>query len=210
MRQLWRRTLLITVLSALLISLVIVLSESDLAEIIYWTVLLLLFPRNSPCYLHTAAPQERPACGIPLGFRGGLFACKSFHLLEDHEIRTPARWLAHSRTYKADLLAQPVLASGGLKHTEWDNSGFAGIGDTEWYLIYDSQDRLRRGRRGQYGVAADGLPGKVIYTHRLEQDGYVVQFSLTRIGIVAERQRCQSFRSRCLIACEIVHRFMRD
>jgi hypothetical protein len=35
-------------------------------------------------------------------------------------IRTAARWLADSRDYKAQLLAQPQPPNGELKHIDWD------------------------------------------------------------------------------------------
>lgn len=50
-----------------------------------------------------------------------------------------ARWQVWSRSYKAEVLAQPNSAIEELKHIEWDGWGWAGMGTTV-YLVFDPTD----------------------------------------------------------------------
>ena len=61
-----------------------------------------------------------------------------------------ARWLIWSRSYKAEVLAQPNSASGELKHIEWDGWGWAGM-DTTIYLVFDPTNSFVMGGRSSSG-----------------------------------------------------------
>src|SRR6202035_4018692 len=85
-----------------------------------------------------------------------------------------ARWLARSRYYKSEVLAQPT-AVGELKHIEWDGWGGAGQ-DTTVYLVYDPTDSLVAAARDQKPGKFNGVPCEVFRVRRLESKWYTVQF----------------------------------
>ncbi len=89
-------------------------------------------------------------------------------------IRSEVRWLWSSKTYKAEVLAQPTPVNGDLRHIEWDGWGFAGAGDTTVYLVFDPNDSLAAGsgRSGKF----NGIPCEVPRIHRLEKGWYTVLF----------------------------------
>ncbi len=94
----------------------------------------------------------------------------SFMLLfNEHNLRTSARWIVHSRAYKTQVSAQPKVASGSFRHMEWDGWGWGG-NDTYVYLVYDPQNHLRAAVQTKYGLQAKGLPCVVSDIHRLEKD----------------------------------------
>jgi hypothetical protein len=39
-------------------------------------------------------------------------------------------WFVHQQNYKTQVLNQPTLLDGSLKHIEWDGWGFVGTGET--------------------------------------------------------------------------------
>jgi len=91
------------------------------------------------------------------------------------DIRPAERWLLHSRTYKAELLAQSCSQDGTLPHMEWD--GWGGFGsDTVVYLVYDPQDALRAAAKGNLPGRFKGLPCEVSRIQRLESHWYSVVF----------------------------------
>jgi hypothetical protein len=85
-----------------------------------------------------------------------------------------ARWLARSRNYKSEVLAQPT-AVGELKHIEWDGWGWGGQ-DTTVYLVYDPADSLAAAAKGQKPGKFNGIPCEVLRVRRLESYWYTVQF----------------------------------
>ena len=85
-----------------------------------------------------------------------------------------ARWLMWSRSYKAEVLAQPKSANEELKHIEWDGWGWAGM-DTTVYLVFDPTDSLSRAE-GHHPGKYNGIPCKVPFVKRLEDKWYTVQF----------------------------------
>jgi hypothetical protein len=85
-----------------------------------------------------------------------------------------ARWLARSRNYKSEVLAQPT-AVGELKHIEWDGWGWAGQ-DTTVYLVYDPTDSLAAAAKGQKPGKFSGIPCEVFRVRRLESYWYTAQF----------------------------------
>jgi hypothetical protein len=94
----------------------------------------------------------------------------------DFAIRTSARWLIWSDSYKAEVLAQPLQRNGNFKHIDWEDFGFAGVGDETAYLVYDPSDSLsgaaNSGRVGKF----DGMPCAVPKVNRLEKHWYIVMF----------------------------------
>lgn len=97
-------------------------------------------------------------------------------LIKSPELRTTTRWLLWSRDYKAKLLAQPVSASGALRHIEWDGWGGFGAGDTVEYLVYDPNDSLLKAAKNHSPGKFDGIPCEVVRVRRLDSEYYIVLF----------------------------------
>jgi hypothetical protein len=86
-----------------------------------------------------------------------------------------ARWLFLSSSYKSKVLAQPVSASGELRHIEWDGWGWAGQ-DTTVYLVFEPTDALSVAAKSQQPSKFGGIPCEVYRVRRLESHWYTVQF----------------------------------
>jgi hypothetical protein len=92
------------------------------------------------------------------------------------DVRPAERWLLHSRTYKAEVLAQPSPKNGELQHMEWDGWGFPGAGNTVVYLVYDPNDSLLPAARSHSSGNFKGIPCEVSRVRRLESHWYSVLF----------------------------------
>jgi hypothetical protein len=98
-----------------------------------------------------------------------ILLLSNYSLVRDH-----ARWFFLSGSYKAKVLAQP--ANERLKHAEWDGWGFAGVGDTTAYLVFDPTDALAVASEALPPVKASGLPCNVVRVRRLDRQWYAVLF----------------------------------
>ena len=87
--------------------------------------------------------------------------------------------LVWSRSYKAQVLAQPDSAINELKHIEWDGWGWAGM-DTTVYLVSDPTDSLAGAANSQATGKYGGIPCEVVLVTRLEDRWYTVQFYTDR------------------------------
>lgn len=90
-------------------------------------------------------------------------------------VRATTRWMFWSKTYKAEVMAQPSSPEGGLRHIEWDSWGMAGQ-DTIMYLIFDPNNSLDLAAKSRASGKAVGLPCDVWKVHRLENHWYSVVF----------------------------------
>jgi len=97
-----------------------------------------------------------------------------FWTISDY-VRTTGRWVIHSKTYKANVLAQANPTNEGLKHIEWDGWGFAGS-DTTVYLVFDPHDSLAMAAKSGQPGKFDGIPCEVPAVQRLEDHWYTVLF----------------------------------
>jgi hypothetical protein len=88
-------------------------------------------------------------------------------------LRSSLRWLLWSRNFKAEVLAQPSLRNGELRHMEWDATGFAGVANSTLYLVFDPSDALATVTPP---VKAAGIPCEVPLVRRLEGHWYAVRF----------------------------------
>jgi hypothetical protein len=91
-------------------------------------------------------------------------------------VRSAGRWFFWSKIYKQEVLAQAASDNGELRHIEWDGWGFAGVGDTVVYLVFDPSNGLAKAAQRQAEGKFDGIPCKVFQVHRLESDWYSVLF----------------------------------
>jgi hypothetical protein len=93
----------------------------------------------------------------------------NYSLVRDH-----VRWFFLSRGYKSRVLAQ--VPNEQLKHVEWDGWGFAGVGDTTAFLVFDPIDSLAGASEALPPVRARGLPCEVVRVRRLDRQWYAVLF----------------------------------
>jgi hypothetical protein len=93
----------------------------------------------------------------------------NYSLVRDH-----VRWFFLSGAYKARVLAQ--APNEQLKHVEWDGWGFAGVGDTMEFLVFDPADSLAGASEALPPVKAHGLPCEVVRVRRLDRQWYAVLF----------------------------------
>lgn len=91
-------------------------------------------------------------------------------------LRTAVRWLAHSQSYKAQVLSEPTPTDGSLKHIEWDAWGFAGVGDTTVYLVNDPTERLEEASKKGLPGKFRGIPCEAVRVRRLEDHWFTVLF----------------------------------
>lgn len=102
-----------------------------------------------------------------------LFFYERSHPFELHDT---VRWLAHSRKYKSEVLAQPSSANGELKHIEWDASGFAGTANDTVFLVFDPEDSLSTAAESGQPGRIKGIACEVRIIRRLESHWYAVLF----------------------------------
>jgi hypothetical protein len=91
-------------------------------------------------------------------------------------IRPSIRWLLWSRSFKAEVLAQPAPAHGELRHMEWEATGFAGVANVNIYLVFDPTDSLAAAAKSHAPGKFSGLPCEVLRVLRLESHWYSVTF----------------------------------
>ena len=122
--------------------------------------------------------RKRIVVVIALGLFAGILLLCAMVLRPMFGYTAPVnsvRWLLRSRSYKAEVSAQPDSASGELKHIVWDGWGWGGE-DTTVYLVFDPTDSLAmpsvERRRGKF----NGIPCEVPSITRMERNWYAVQF----------------------------------
>jgi hypothetical protein len=91
-------------------------------------------------------------------------------------VRTSIRWLLESGQYKAAVLALPEPTDGTMKHVEWDAWGFAGVGDTVIYLVFNPSDSLRNASRNKLAGKFNGIPCSVRKISQMDKHWYTVFF----------------------------------
>jgi hypothetical protein len=90
-------------------------------------------------------------------------------------IHTNALWFLWSKSYKAEVLAQPISANGEFRHIEWDGWGWSGA-ETSAYLVFDPNNSLSAAAKSHSsGKFSDTLCG-VYRVIRLENHWYSVVF----------------------------------
>jgi hypothetical protein len=100
------------------------------------------------------------------------YALLSWQMLKHSvEIRSEVRWLAGSRSWKAEVLKQPPRTASGMKCLIWDGWGMFAQ-DTDVYLVFSPNDGLKTYSPSNLG----GLPSPVWRVQRLEKQWYSVTF----------------------------------
>ena len=138
------------------------------APIIFLTCLVLL---------GVAAIRRRPRQSLSTLLTLVAFLGTSWSLLRNEStIRPSIRWLLWSRRFKAEVLAQPAPPNEGLRHLEWEATGFAGVANSTVYLVFDPTDSLVVAAKSHSPGKFGGLPCEVFRVLRLERYWYSVQF----------------------------------
>ena len=86
------------------------------------------------------------------------------------------RWSFFSSRYKKQVLALSPSADGYLGHVEWDSWGFAGVAETEVYLVRDSSNRLAAAAASGQPGKFPGLPCEVYQVREFDSNWYAVWF----------------------------------
>lgn len=121
-----------------------------------------------------AAVRKRPRqCLSTLLTLIAFLAVSAVILKNEDTIRASFRWLAWSHRFKAEVLAQPAPANGGLRHMVWEATGFAGVANSTVYLVFDPTDSLSAAHSpGRFS----GIPCEFRLVRRLESHWYSVWF----------------------------------
>jgi hypothetical protein len=122
------------------------------------------------------AIDKEPRRALAIVYALFVFWAVSWVLLRNElTMRSEVRWLWNSKTYKAQVLAQPGPANGDLRHIEWDGWGFAG-NDTVVYLVFDPTDSLATAATRHGSGKFKGIPCEVPEVRHLEKSWYTVLF----------------------------------
>lgn len=92
------------------------------------------------------------------------------------EVRATGRWLIWSKSYEAQVLAQPYPNKGELRHIEWDGWGFVPAGDTNVYLVFDPTESLSQEIKRHSSGKFVGIPREIWKLHRLESHWFYAVF----------------------------------
>jgi hypothetical protein len=124
-----------------------------------------------------AAIRKRPreCLSLLLATVAFLGVSGALHINKD-SLRASLRWLLWSHRFKAEVLAQPNPNDGGLRHVEWEATGFAGVANQTVYLVFDPADSLSEAARGHLPGKFKGIPCEVPTVRRLEKQWYSVWF----------------------------------
>ena len=90
------------------------------------------------------------------------------------EVRTIARWSLYSKSLEERTLATDK-SDGYLRHTEWDEWGFAGVGNGVEYVVFDPENTLSTKANGKAYSQINGIPCGPAQVGRLENHWYVVR-----------------------------------
>jgi hypothetical protein len=102
-------------------------------------------------------------------------ATSALLIANQNAIRTTARWLMWSNSYKARVLAESDSTNGELKHIDWDNWGWGGE-NTSVYAVFDPTDSLSAAAKSHQSGKYSGIPCPVAVVRRLESHWYSAQF----------------------------------
>jgi hypothetical protein len=166
-----RRMAICAVVSLVLIVLSLTFAASDLGAVLGFGIALV---SALALLTHCVANKDRQRFTALFVLMAYVFAA-ILPMWNHSFVRDHVRWTLLSGGYKAKVLAQP--RSGELKHAEWDHlGGFAGIGNTAVYLVFDPTDSLAGAADALSPIKARGLPCEVVRVRRLSRQWYAVLF----------------------------------
>lgn len=100
-----------------------------------------------------------------------FWAVSILMFLWTEDLRPRARWLIESGNYQDMVLRQAPDPISGLRHAEWDGSGWAGM-DTSVELVYDPSDSLAKDLNANDRYAE--VAAKAAHVQRLSRNWYSV------------------------------------
>ena len=138
----WKLAFYLTGCGLFAVLLIELCNAFDILEILYFIALVPLIGLILLLLAIVSAVRKRKRQSLSVVL--ALIAyCGSSWLLwkSSMDLRPTERWLLHSGTYKAEVLAQPSTQNGELRHVEWDSWGMFAQ-DTQAYLTYDPSSSL--------------------------------------------------------------------
>jgi len=168
----WRTPTVVVVGAGIVfVSLMVCSPDSDILYILFIAPIVSLI---CLALLVAAAIRKRPRRCLSALLTLAAFLGVSWGLLrEQGTIRAYARWLAWSRSFKAEVLAQPAPANGELRHMVWEATGFAGVANNTVYLVFDPTNSLSAAHSPG---KSSGIPCPFRLVRRLESHWYSVWF----------------------------------
>lgn len=170
----WKLTIYLIGCGLLAVILIEICSDFDILEILYFFALVPLCGLILLFIAIFSAIRKRQEQSLSI-FLALVAYCGTSWLLykSSLDLHFTERWLLHSKSYKAELLAQPSPPNGELRHMEWDGWGMFAQ-DTEAYLTYDPSNSLshKDPLTGKFG----SLHCDVWRVQRLEDHWYSVTF----------------------------------
>ncbi len=166
----WRLVLLAGVLAIAMPTLVEISPAFDLGGAAYFLLI-------APCIalVMLVIALRRRTLTTCLTFT--LFSLLTWVCFKDnYALRAHGRWLWMARTSKALVLAQPRSLTGELRHVEWDGWGFAGVGNTNVYLVYDPEDLIGTALKQKQPRRVKGVLCEFDKGYRLERSWYALVF----------------------------------
>ena len=170
----WRGPLV--VVTGTVIVLVSLVACSPDSDILYILLIVPIVSLTCLALLVAAAIRRKPRRCLSTLLTLAAFLGVSWGLLRNQgTIRAYSRWLLWSRSFKAEVLAQPAPANGELRHMVWERTGFAGVANNTVYFVFDPTDSLAAAHSPG---KLKGIPCPVYQVRRLESHWYSVWFYL--------------------------------
>ena len=171
-RLTWRAPLALVIGTGIVLLALVV--YSPYVDILYILLVVPIVCLTCLALLVAAAIRKRPRRCLSALLTLVAFLGVSWGLLrEQGTIRAYARWLAWSRSFKAEVLAQPAPANGELRHMVWEATGFAGVANNTVYLVFDPTNSLSAAHSPG---KSSGIPCPFRLVRRLESHWYSVWF----------------------------------
>lgn len=171
-RLAWRAPLAVVIGTGIVLLALVV--YSPYGDILYILLAVPIVFLTCLALLVAAAIRKRPRRCLSALLTLAAFLGVSWVLFRNQgTIRAYSRWLVWSRSFKAEVLAQPAPANGELKHIVWEETGFAGVANNTVYFVFDPTDSLAAARSPG---KSKGIPCPFLLVRRLESQWYSVWF----------------------------------
>jgi len=171
-RLTWRAPLAVVIgIGIMLLALVV---YSPYSGILYILLVVPIICLTCLALLVAAAIRKRPRRCLSAFLTLAAFLGVSWGILRNQgTFRAYSFWLVWSRSFKAEVLAQPAPASGELRHMVWEQTGFAGVANETVYFVFDPTYSLSAARSPG---KSNGIPCPFRLVRRLESHWYSVWF----------------------------------
>ena len=165
----WRKPLVAAAV-AILLSLLMTIYGTDIDWLLYAAALIVL--GGIALLVIVTVRKRRQQRVMALVIFGTYVAVTAMFFVDYGQLRPILRWTLWSHRYKSELLSQPAVANGQLKHLEWEISGWGPVGPTIVYLVFDPGDSLLAAAKSHQPGQFSGIPCEVPRVLRLESRWY--------------------------------------